>query len=477
MQINGLTFKTKPWEHQLAALEFLMPRDFGGLYTDAGTGKSKVFVDLIANRGFKRVIISGTKKPCETWVKQFKIHAYEEQISATTLLGLSAKEKLSTLDKVLKRTTGDRLGRCEVIIVNYDSICLKPISELLIKKFKPDCVICDESHRIKSAGGTWSRYFARLGKVTPCRYILSGTMIAEDPLDAYGQFRFMEPSIFGSRVTDFKSRYHNIDPMLSAKVGFPILDKNEPYKNMDEFYAKFWEHVFRIPSSVKLPSRKSFISDFNLNAKGGKIYNQIVTEGAVESKQGDLLIENALSKVVRRQQATSGFIALTNDENQKKLFNTDRSRIDALKELIEELPIGEPVVVFAKFTKDLRRIRQMCKEMKIGYSEISGKEDTEQDWQEGKTQIIGVQYQSGSESVDLTRARYCVYYSLVHSYTLYYQSKKRIHRPHQTRPCVYYHMAARYKGEKTIDHQIIDALRKKQNLVKELENGRATLLY
>ena len=44
--IDGLKFKTKPWEHQLLALKFLMQRKQAALYTDMGTGKSKVMIEF-----------------------------------------------------------------------------------------------------------------------------------------------------------------------------------------------------------------------------------------------------------------------------------------------------------------------------------------------------------------------------------------------------------------------------------------------
>lgn len=475
MKIDGLIFKTEPWPHQLSALKFLMTRDFGGLYTDPGTGKSKVFIDLIVNRGFKRVIISGTKKACEVWEKQFKIHAYSHTICLVNLLNLSGKEKAQQIKQCLTAPPEGLLDRATVVLINYDSIWQKPLGDVLADKFKPDCVIADESHRIKSAGGKWSLYFAKLGRRASHRYILSGSMIAEDPEDAYGQFRFMQPSIFGTNIKNFKAQYHNLDAEASMRTGYPVKDKDNPYKNMEEFYAKFWEHVFRIPSSVKLPKRKNITVEFELYAKGNKAYHMVDKEGAIDTRQGELLIENALSKVIRRQQIASGFIPLTNDNDEVKLYNTDTARIDALEALLEDMPPKEPIVIFAKFSKDLRNIRSVCKKLGRGYSEVSGKEDTEAAWQAGKTSVIGVQYNAGSESIDLTRSRYCIYYSLMHSYTLYSQSKKRIHRPGQNRMCIYYHLLAKTNGKQTIDHKILEALKRKKNLVREIEKGRATL--
>lgn len=474
IKIDGLQFKTKPWEHQLAALKWLMGRDCGGLYTDPGTGKSKVFIDLLVNRGFKRIIITGTKKPCETWVKQFTIHAEPGAFHVISLLGVPMQSKVEQVQNVTQGRNALGSDRPVVFIVNYDTIWAHPLSNLLIK-FKPDCVIADESHRIKSPSGKWSNYLTRIGKCTPHRYILSGTMIAEDPLDAYGQFRFMDPNVFGTRVADFKARYHNYNPTMSARLGFPILDKNQPYKNMDEFYGKFWQHVFRIPSSVKLPKRTNIVVEFELNQKEAKAYDKIKKDGAIQCKQGTMLIENALTKVVRHQQAVCGFIQLEDEHGSKRLYTTGHTRTEAFMEIMEGFKPGEPVVVFCKFRKDIRNVLNVCTKMGITTSELSGREDTSDEWVAGKTQVIVVQYLSGSESIDLTRARYMIFYSLVHSYTQYFQAKKRTNRPGQDWPCRYYHLAATVDGKETVDHALIAALKRKQNLVKEVDAGRAEL--
>lgn len=138
-------------------------------------------------------------------------------------------------------------------------------------------------------------------------------------------------------------------------------------------------------------------------------------------------------------------------------------------QLLEDIPPTEPVVIFARFKKDLYSIRKVCERMEKSYSELSGREDTLADWQAGKTQIIGVQISSGAESIDLTRARYCIYYSMTHSLATYDQSLKRCHRPGQTRPVTYMRIIATSKTVKsTIDEQIVYCLDRKKDVVEYL---------
>jgi SNF2 family DNA or RNA helicase len=49
---------------------------------------------------------------------------------------------------------------------------------------------------------------------------------------------------------------------------------------------------------------------------------------------------------------------------------------------------------------------------------------------------------------------------------LYLQSKKRIHRPGQTRPVYYYHLIADLAdGEPTIDSTVMEAVRLKRDII------------
>ena len=57
-------YKTEPWEHQKKALSYLYRRDAAALYTDMGTGKTKIMIDLIQSRGFKRVLVVAPNKAC-----------------------------------------------------------------------------------------------------------------------------------------------------------------------------------------------------------------------------------------------------------------------------------------------------------------------------------------------------------------------------------------------------------------------------
>lgn len=455
------------------ALDFLYQRDAAALYTDMGTGKSKVMIDLIVNRGFRRVLIVCTKKGCDNWVKQFKLHDTRDEREVLNFASLSPKRKSELLRILVSRSPDfpNRTSSC-IILINYESIWREPMAKaFLSKSFGLDCVICDESHRIKSPSSKCSKYLRDLGKRVSHRYLVTGTPLAENPSDIFAQYRFLDPKIFGTNLGAFRERYENLNIEKTTKVGYRVLDENEPYVHLDELEEKMFSCAFRIKSSIKLERRLNIIHEFALDPKENLAYRALEKEGVIACREGELSVENVLSMSLRKQQVTSGYIPITveaedeEEESRVVLKHIGTSRLDAFIELVEGLPKTEPIVVFAKFREDLENIRIACKQLNRGYSEISGRHNEEESWQRGETSVLGIQYASGSESIDLTRAHYCFYYSHTYSLSLYAQSKKRIHRPGQTQKCVYYYLVCKRDKGKSIDRTIIEAVQKKQSIV------------
>lgn len=465
--------KTKPWEHQLKALDFLMARSYGALYTDMGSGKTKVAIDLIVTKGFNFTVVCGTKKSCDVWEKEFTIHCDTPRRKICVFNAV----KYSTLDKITrlkeKLRSASISGQKLVLIINYDSVWRKPFSEYLIKQ-RIDCVICDESHRIKAPNSKCSMYLTRLGKKVPNRYLMTGTPTTESPVDVYAQYRFLQPSIFGTRFSEFRDKYENVDVVATTYAGYRVLHKNQPYKNLDELKEKMYSCAFYVTPNLHLPSQTFINYEFEPSKKLIEIYKEVKKEGVYTDDEKVLETNNALVKVLRQQQILSGYVPMENQDFTQKIEEVvDYTREEALIQLLEDIPKTEPVVVFAKFRHDFRCIEDACKKLGYKYAEISGKRDDEQEWQEGKAHVLAVHYKSGSESINLTKARYCIYYSLSHSYGLYRQSLKRIHRPGQTRPVTYYNIVCKIPKITTIDEQILTALKSKQDVAEYLLKNKS----
>src|SRR5690606_10686830 len=109
-------------------------------------------------------------------------------------------------------------------------------------------VILDESHRIKAHDGRASKFCYQLGKRSDRRVCLTSTPMPHSPLDLYAQFRFLEPAIFGTSFTRFRSRYAKCNEMFKNQV--------EEWINQDELREKYSPFTFRVESAdvLDLPS-------------------------------------------------------------------------------------------------------------------------------------------------------------------------------------------------------------------------------
>ena len=458
--------KTNPWSHQWKALDYTMTHPVAGIFTDMGSGKTKIMIDTVVNRDFGLVLIVGTKKSCDVWEEEIKVHSDISPELVFNLCEMSSASKTTFLTEKFGR--GRKYSPRGVFIVNYESVWREPFSKLILKT-KFDCIICDESHKLKSPSGKASRFLARMTKKVPCRYILSGTPTSESPLDIYGQYRFLNPDVFGTNYGNFKAQYENVDIQKTAFAGYTVLDNKEPYKNLDLLKEKIYSCAFYIESRVELPETSHTYIEAPLSKKAQEIYKELNKEGVYEDEDGVLETNNILAKQTRLQQLLSGYLKLeTENFTQIEQVKKDISKVDALTEILENIAYDEKVVVFAKYREDFERIKKVCKTLKRTYGEISGVRDDYLAWKKNKINLIAVQYDSGAESISLVESKYCIYYSHTFSYGKYKQSLKRIHRPGQNRPVRFYHIISTVKGAKTVDQNIKQALLQKKSLSEYL---------
>ena len=181
---------------------------------------------------------------------------------------------------------------------------------------------------------------------------------------------------------------------------------------------------------------------------------------------------NAMVKLLRLQQVANG-IAKTDDGVEQRI---DNSKQKLLTDTLEDIGGDEPVVVFCRFHADLDAIHEGCQALQTGLTEedrasghyqtleLSGRRDELKQWQDGVAQVLAVQLDSGGEGVDLTRARFSIFYSLSFSLGKYDQARSRTHRPGQTNPVEHIHLIAR----NTVDVKIMRALEKRAEIIESI---------
>lgn len=440
--------RTTGWRHQLEAYWFSRDWEATLLALEMGCGKSKVAVDLVNNWDCDDVLILCPKSVVGVWRREFNVHSFRPYDVHVCEKG-TVKKKAEDADAHLHMS---RIAN-RAIVINYESAWRPDFARFALSR-NWDCVILDESHRVKAHNSKQSKFVAKLGQRARRRLCLTGTPMPHSPLDLFGQFRFLDPGVFGDSWFHFRNRY-----ALMANPHIP--QQVTGYRNQDELKERMAWISYRVGAEVlDLPEEQHHVRTFALCPKAMRHYKEIEEDMITQVADGVCSVANVLVKSIRLRQATSGFIV---EDETKTIHRIDDGRQKLLEELLEDMGPGEPVVVFAEFVQDLAHIAEATAKLGRRYGEISGrhKDLTPDATMPDNIDVMGVQLQSGGTGIDLTRARYAVYYSQTYRLGDYLQSLKRVHRPGQTRPVSYYHLVA----ERTVDVAVREALSKKQEVV------------
>ena len=424
------------------------------------TGKSKIAVDLVVNREAKLTLVVCPSSVVNVWPKEFGIHAGRE-VRVLPLRKGSVKKRAEQAEQAIRQSKATNTPL--VLVINYESVWREAFSKMISKQ-DIDMMILDESHRIKSPGGKASTFCARLGRRANYRLCLTGTPTPHSPLDVYSQYRFLDPGIFGTSFARFRQRY----AIMGGYGGYEI----KGYQNTGEYESKFRSIAYNAGKDVlDLPEAVHTTRTFELGSKTRKLYQSLEKSLWAEIESGEITVTNALTKLLRLQQLTGG--AVTDDEGNTTIVGTEKR--DLLKDILQDLDPEEPVVVFARFRHDLDMIREVVESLpgkdedsKRRYGELSGRQSdlTDRATMPENVDVLGVQIQSGGVGIDLTRARYAIYYSLGFSLGDYEQSQARIHRPGQDRSCVYMHLVA----EGSVDEKVYGSLRARRKVIDDILN-------
>lgn len=447
------------WENQQEALEFALKRPAVMLDMEMGTGKTRVAIEtMFARKNVCRVLVVCPKAVIPVWrqnLLKFKPHDSWQVWDDTTGSVKSKTEKLANWVKKYP-------SRKQIVVMNYDIVWRKPMGDLILK-FGFQMAIFDESHKIKAAGSKVSKFAALLGKRIPYRLCLSGTPMANSPLDIYGQYRFLDSRIFGTNHYNFLNEYAI---MGGAERRFPVGLKNQKTLNKKFSSIAYTCKMDSVAERIKLPDSLPPISyTVELPAADRKVMKALNKEFIAECRDSVIVVNSVLTKIVRLQQIASGFCMVVDNPLQpphEQYLNS--AKIDALTEILENLADSH-IVVFAKFKHDLETIREAVYKLHRECYELSGSVNELEIWQKNGG-ILVTQIQAGAEGVDMTMAHHAIYFSLP-SLSQYNQSKARLYRPNQHNPVSFIHLIAK----DSIDEAIYKSLLKKEDIITSIKNG------
>lgn len=443
-------FATEPKAHQIEGARRILHYDSVYLNHDPGTGKT--YTSIIATELLHPglTLIVTPVNVIEQWVSQWATHSPRTPL---TILPLDAS--FSSAAKARKLQSALRLQRPTVVITNYESVWRGDLGELILDQ-DWDLVIADEIHMIKSheRKARAANFFARLMFSSNKRVGLSGTIMPNDPMDVFSQYRFLDPGLFGNSFYAFRSQFAVMGGYGNKQV--VAFRNDETMKKL----MKTITHRVTKDEVLDLPSISFETRPCLLGRDARKLYADIMSSFKAELEDATISVPNALVELIRLQQITGGSV---NDDDGNH-HRVDSSKRDCLQGLLEGFNRDEPMVVFCRFHHDLDAVLEVCKKLGRTCGELSGRGKDLASFQKGNVDTLAVQVRSGGVGVELQRSAYAIFYSLGFSLGEYEQAVSRVHRQGQERRTVIYHLICK----DTVDELVYSALQKKSKVVDDI---------
>ena len=471
--IKNYKFKTKPYEHQLEALEKSWAQETYALFMEMGTGKSKVLVDNIAmlyDRGAIRgALIVAPKGVYKNWDQiEFPTHL-PEHVEHTKVLWEPniTKKKQVELD-----TLFDGKEDLKILIMNVEAFSTTKgldFAERFLNIFLGRALFgIDESTTIKTPTAKRTKNILKIGNLAKYRRILTGSPVTKSPLDLYSQCEFLDPYHLGHQsYYSFRARYAN---MIDRNFGGRRVQIVGSYRRLPELTAKLEKFSYRVlkEDCLDLPPKVFTKRIVELTDEQKKVYAQMKRMAIAELDGKVMSTVNVMTQLMRLHQVTCGHFK-ADDQTVKPVKN---NRITALLELLEET--DGKVIIWANYREDIKNI---VRSLKKAYGEASTveyhggvdstlRQDNIAQFQQknGPTRYFVGNAQTGGYGITLTAANTVVYYSNSYDLEKRLQSEDRAHRIGQTGSVTYVDFIA----ENTIDERIVKALRRKINLANEI---------
>ena len=469
--IENYKFKTKPFAHQIKALEMSWDKKVFAYFMEMGTGKSKVLIDNIAmlyDKGnINGVLIVAPKGVYKNWFDSEIPTHIPDHVEKKMVLWQSniTASKQKELD-VLFKTDED----LHVLIMNVEAFSTKKGTQFA-KKFlscHTTLMAIDESTTIKSPTANRTKSIIDLGRDVKYKRILTGSPVTKSPLDLFTQCYFLDPWLLEQQsYYAFKTKYAITKRI---HVGARSVEIVVGYRNLGELSDKLKPFSYRIlkDDCLDLPEKTFMKRIVRLTDEQEKVYKQMKQLALAELNGKLVTTASVLTQLMRLHQITSGhFVA--NDGTTQILKN---ERLDELINVLNE--IEGKAIIWAHYRYDIQIIVEALKKEFGEKSVVTYYGDTSQDDRQKAIRdiqdkdspvrfLVGTP-QTGGYGITLTGANTMIYYSNGYDLEKRQQSEARIDRIGQTRYMTYIDIIC----ENTVDEKIVEALRKKVNIASKV---------
>jgi len=464
-------FKTKPYAHQLTALEKSWDKTEYGYFMEMGTGKSKVLVDNMAmlyDKGrINGALIIAPKGVYNNWFTQEIPTHLVSHIQPTMVLWTASTSKTKDKEYQSLFETGHDL---HILIMNVEALSTKKGLDFAGKFMMchKTMLAVDESTTIKNPTAKRTKSILQLGKQAEYRRILTGSPVTKSPLDLYTQCAFLDEFLLGfNSFYAFRNRYAH---MVERNFGGRRVQLIASYQRLDELSDNIKKFSYRVlkEDCLDLPDKIYTKREVELTEEQSKAYATMKSAALALLKGKMATAPHVLTQMMRLHQITCGH--LKNDDG--TITKLKNNRMKELLGLLEE--VEGKVIIWANYIYDIENIVESISEVYgsdsiVQYYGAISTEDRAtaiKKFQnpDSKARFFVGNPQTAGYGITLTAASNVVYYSNGYDLEKRLQSEDRAHRIGQKKSVTYIDLIA----PKTVDEKIVKALRKKMSIANTI---------
>lgn len=321
----------------------------------------------------------------------------------------------------------DHIPSNSVIVVNYEKAWRRPE----LKKLHDFTLMLDESSKIKNEKSHQSKFI--LGLKPDNVILLSGTPTGGKYEELWSQLHLLGWKI---KKKVFLNQYtiQEWDDVLGHYkiVGYQHTERL--IKKLHQYGAVFMKsnEVFDLPKQNDVYVKCRMTKDYQQFAKD----HYAIRDGT--EVVGDTA---ATAKLYLRQ-----FAGVWSP-----------NKLQQVEDLITST--NDRLIIFYNFKAEYEILAALCKKLKRPVATMNGSLKDMSAYEKESNSVSLVQYQAGAMGLNLQKANKIIYFTLTDKSELFEQSKKRIHRIGQDKPCFYYYLLT----TGSIEWRMLDVLKMRRD--------------
>lgn len=380
----------KMFSQQESARDKLIRWKVGALFMEAGTGKTRVAVELVNSTDCDFVV----------WVAPLRTIKTQDGVP-------------SVIDEI------NKWGgfHAESVFYGVESIQASKRIYLellsLVEQHEKVFIVVDESLKIKNADAKRTKRLLELSKKVDYKLVLNGTPLSRNLLDLWSQMEFLSPKILNMSLAQFKNTFCCYTT-ITKRIGYRSLRKEfiTGYENIDYLYSLIRDYVYEC--------------DLTLNITQN-YYELHYDVGDDEKREYNYMKEKYLDDETLELKNNNIFLEMT--QKMQHSYCCTQSKFDVVDKLFEDIP-QEKTIIFCKYVSS----RDACAK------------------RYPKSMVLS--YQKESMGLNLQNFNYTIYFDKIWDLALRIQSGRRTFRTGQEYDCKYYDLTGDVGLEYLIDNNI-----------------------